>query len=41
MLVIDSFFDHTVSVALDGLMLSFLKEEEGILNCLMKMVVLL
>ena len=38
LVVIDSFFDQTVSLALDGLMLSVMKEMEGIRNCLMKMM---
>ena len=38
LLVIDGFLDQTVSLALDGLMLSVLKEAEGIPNRLMKMM---
>ena len=37
-LVIDNFLDQNVTLALDGLMLSVLKEAEGIQNRLMKMV---
>ena len=38
LLVIYDFFDQTVSLTLDGLMLSVLKEAEGIRNRLMKMM---
>ena len=38
LLVIDGFLDQTVSLALDGLMLSVLKEAERIRNRLMKMM---
>ena len=37
-LVIDGFFNQTVSLALDALMLSVLKEAEGIRNRLMKIM---
>ena len=37
-LVIYDFFDQTVSLTLDSLMLSVLKEAEGIRNRLMKMM---